>query len=358
MKTAPGLFESHLTHFFRSALKMVVTDPEKFMFFLSVMNYQRKAARKRKEWLARDIGVPPVMIMSITKRCNLFCKGCYSFALGKRQSSELPADKYAALFREAGELGISVIMLAGGEPLVRKDVMLTAGENRDILFPFFTNGLLLDEDMMNMISMNRNLIPLISIEGEQQLTDERRGDGVFLSLMGKMQLLKSRNLFFGSSITITSENIYTVTSNKYISELVSKGCGLFVFVEYVPADGKSQHLVLKPEHKAYLINRTEILRRSKSALFIGFPGNEDKYEGCLAAGRGFVHINPEGQMEPCPFAPFSDVNVNENSIREGLKSDLLKMIRENHFSLTESNGGCALWNRKDWVESLTTQAPA
>jgi MoaA/NifB/PqqE/SkfB family radical SAM enzyme len=89
-------------------------------------------------------------------------------------------------------------------------------------------------------------------------------------------------------------------------------------------------------------------------LFIAFPGDEDQYDGCLAAGRGFLHINPSGKVEPCPFAPFSDTDLRYGSLRDALNSDFLRNIRENHHLLKEGEGGCALWANRDWVAGILT----
>jgi MoaA/NifB/PqqE/SkfB family radical SAM enzyme len=75
------------------------------------------------------------------------------------------------------------------------------------------------------------------------------------------------------------------------------------------------------------------------------------FGGCLSAGRGFAHISPEGSLEPCPFAPYSDVSLRDKTLKEALQSDFLRQIRENHNELTET-GGCALWTKKEWVKSL------
>ncbi len=72
----------------------------------------------------------------------------------------------------------------------------------------------------------------------------------------------------------------------------------------------------------------------------------------MAGGRGFVHVSPEGRLEPCPFSPFSDVSLKEMSLKEALQSKLLRTIRENSDQLDESKGGCALWEKRDWVASL------
>jgi MoaA/NifB/PqqE/SkfB family radical SAM enzyme len=88
------------------------------------------------------------------------------------------------------------------------------------------------------------------------------------------------------------------------------------------------------------------------ALFIAFPGGEEEMGGCLASGRGFVHISPDGNLEPCPFAPYSDSNLKDMSLKDALDSRFLRKIRQNHHNLKETRGGCALWENRAWVQSL------
>ena len=97
------------------------------------------------------------------------------------------------------------------------------------------------------------------------------------------------------------------------------------------------------------------LRAKYRALFVAVPGDEDKFGGCLAGGRGFVHISADGDVEACPFAPYSDTNLRDSSLREALQSELLATIRHNSDQLGEGKGGCALWEQKEWVHSLLPQ---
>jgi MoaA/NifB/PqqE/SkfB family radical SAM enzyme len=91
------------------------------------------------------------------------------------------------------------------------------------------------------------------------------------------------------------------------------------------------------------------LRERLPRLFVSLPGDEEQYGGCLAAGRGFIHINPSGHLEPCPFAPFSDADLTKMSLKQALGSDFLRIIRENAGKLKESQGGCTLWENRAWV---------
>jgi MoaA/NifB/PqqE/SkfB family radical SAM enzyme len=71
----------------------------------------------------------------------------------------------------------------------------------------------------------------------------------------------------------------------------------------------------------------------------------------LSSGRGFVHINPKGNLEPCPFAPFSDTNIKQMPLKDALKSSFLKTLRESPEHLRETEGGCALFTNREWVKS-------
>ena len=75
-------------------------------------------------------------------------------------------------------------------------------------------------------------------------------------------------------------------------------------------------------------------------------------EDALSAGRGFVHVGPDGSVEPCPFAPYFDSNFTGTSLKAALQSDFLMSIRQNHDQLVETRGGCALWEKREWVQSL------
>ena len=87
-------------------------------------------------------------------------------------------------------------------------------------------------------------------------------------------------------------------------------------------------------------------------MFIAVPGDEEEIGGCISAGKGFVHVSADGNIEPCPFAPYSDTNLRDSSLKEALQSEFLRTIRQNHEQLMETEGGCALWVKREWVRSL------
>ena len=167
-----------------------------------------------------------------------------------------------------------------------------------------------------------------------------------------MGSMRSAGVFWGASLTLTRGNFDTVASEEYIRYLVDKGCRLFMMVEYTPVGEGTEDWVLTNEQRADLLAATNAFRAKLPGLFIAFPGDEEQFGGCLAAGRGFVHISPEGNLEPCPFSPYSDANLWDVSLKEGLQSHFLRAIRQNHSQLNETAGGCALWTEREWVRSL------
>ena len=130
------------------------------------------------------------------------------------------------------------------------------------------------------------------------------------------------------------------------------GCQLFFYVEYIPVNESSEDIVISDQQRTDLADILENFKTKYPALFVSFPGDEEMFGGCLSAGRGFIHISAEGDLEPCPFAPYSDTNLKDLTLKEALQSELLSKIRANHSELTETHGGCALWEKRDWLKSL------
>jgi MoaA/NifB/PqqE/SkfB family radical SAM enzyme len=272
---------------------------------------------------------------------------------GEKPAAEMSPGVLASVVSQAADLGVSVIVIAGGEPLVRQEeILLLAKAHPRVLFPVFTNGLLIDDATATAIAACRNIVPVISFEGFREDTDKRRGEGVFDRLLAVSARLKARDVFFGCSVTTTRENFPRVTDERFAREMIRAGVRVFSYVEYVPMEPGTEALVLTHEQKKTLQIVLADFNRTFPALFLCFPGDEDYYGGCLAAGRGFVHVSPSGDLEPCPAAPYSDANLVAVPLGEALQSRLLARLREEPEVLTESEGGCALHANRAWVEEI------
>ena len=316
---------------------------------------KRRAAIREQEGL----DVPPFLICSIATACNLHCKGCYARSNGIAADSEaerkesLSPDQWKAIFEEAASLGVNFALLAGGEPMMRKDILERVAEVEDMVFPIFTNGTLIGPSYITFLKQHLNMIPVISIEGMEHATDERRGKGMYKRAMKSVGMLHDEDMFFGNSITVTTENFDLVTSDAFVDNLRALGCKLLVYVEYVPTEPDTAHLALGEDD----IKRMEAIQdyqseRYKDMIILSFPGDEKLLGGCLAAGRGFFHIGPDGSAEPCPFSPFSDSNVLDLGVKGALASPLFRKLRDARLVGGEHTGGCALYEHRQEVEAM------
>lgn len=332
--------------------RYLLSRPAYARAFKRISSHIKKQEKVREHYALREnLTVPPVLIMSVTNDCNLKCKGCYACSQQRDRSEEMGIEDIYRTVDEAVALGVSVILIAGGEPLMKQGILDLPEMHPKTLFVMFTNGLLLQDDMLHRVTDMKNLIPIISIEGNEAMTDRRRGKGIYRAVLRVMQRLNEKRSLFGASITITSENYDEVVHADYLSDLEAKGCRVVFLIEYVPTKDDFD-LCLTAQQKAHLDSATDALMAQHNMLIVPLPGDEDKYGGCLAAGRGFIHISSTGSLEACPFAPYSDTNIKDTSFKNALSSRLLREIRDNHHLLNESRGGCALHENRAWVESL------
>jgi MoaA/NifB/PqqE/SkfB family radical SAM enzyme len=217
---------------------------------------------------------------------------------------------------------------------------------------------LIDKGYVNFFDAHRNLIPVISIEGNDEMTDKRRGIGVAARVQEAIDLLTTRKLLYGVSITVTSKNVEAVLEDTFIEKLRQNGCGLVFFIEYVPAQSETLGLVLSATDQQRLRDRVIALReenRRHGMILLSFPGDEKAMGGCLAAGKGFFHINSHGGAEPCPFSPYSTQNIKKDSLEEILSSSFFEKVREIGADISDGpEGGCSLFRHRAQIEAMTT----
>ena len=340
-------------------LKATFRNPKESAFMVKFAAASRKASKIRMKYEEEGLHVPGFLIASITSSCNLHCAGCYSRCNNATVDTppvrQLTTKEWLHVFEEAEELGVSFIMLAGGEPLIRRDIITAAGNMQNIIFPVFTNGTFMDDEYFRLFDNCRNLVPVLSIEGDKEITDARRGDGVYDIVTSNMDTFREKGLIFGASITMTTENYKEVTSKEFLDKLIDKGCKLVIFIEFVPVTEEAQYLAPGDNEREYLAERLEALREEYEAVLLAFPGDELAMGGCMAAGREFFHINSHGGAEPCPFSPYSDVNVKETSLKEAIQSPLFDELREQGILGGAHVGGCVLYEKRDQVEAILRQ---
>lgn len=341
----------------KGAMKASLSNPKESLFLSKYILVSKNASKIRKTYEEKGEHIPPFLIASITSKCNLYCKGCYARAnhscSDDNTKEQLSSKEWGKIFGEASDLGIGFILLAGGEPLLRNDVIEAASKYKNILFPIFTNGTMINDIYLKHFDKNRNLVPVLSIEGNEKETDTRRGSGIYNKLLNTMDDLKKNKILYGCSVTVTKDNLTEVTSNEFLHELSKRGCKVVFYIEYVPVNQETKHLAPTDQEREELEHKLIELRTSnEDMVFISFPGDEKTSGGCLAAGRGFFHINSHGGAEPCPFSPYSDTNLKSTSLKEALHSPLFQKLSEQNILMKDHVGGCVLFEQEDIVQSL------
>jgi len=302
-----------------------------------IINQLLVGTNRRKEFEAKTGVYPPdALLISPTMRCNLRCDGCYSGDYPIEEEMEL--ETIDRVIAEGKEMGIHLILLTGGEPFLRDDIFELFEKHGDVGFQIYTNATLIDEKMVDRFAQLGNVMPAISVEGLQEHTDSRRGEGRFQKNVRAMDLLKNAGLFFAVSTTQTRFNTDILTSDEFIDFLVEKGCILMWNFYYVPIGRDPDlNMMATPEQRNQMRERLGYFRTTKPMLFVDFWNDGHLTQGCIAGGRKYLHINARGDVEPCVFCHFASDNIREKSLLEVLTSPLFKEIRarqafsENHM---------------------------
>ena len=271
--------------------------------------------------------IPWIILMDPTSACNLKCKGCWAAEYGHH--SNLTLDEMRKIVTEAKALGTHFFMFTGGEPLVRKkDILTITNENKDCIFLAFTNGTLIDDEFCEELKKSGNFALALSIEGTEETTDFRRGEGVYQKVVDAMALLKKHKCIFGTSVCYTSKNYDAVTSDKFYDMEIEAGAKFALYFHYMPIGSDADtSLLLTPEQREHVyrtIRKKRRARNGKPIFVMDFQNDGEFVGGCIAGGRNYFHINSEGDAEPCVFIHYSDSNIREKSILECLRSPLFK----------------------------------
>jgi MoaA/NifB/PqqE/SkfB family radical SAM enzyme len=200
---------------------------------------------KKQRVAAKEVGlvVPPFLIISITSKCNLSCAGCFAEAAGNKEkngkielnnTSSLARDQWRAIISEARELGVFSFVLAGGEPFMFPGLIELCQEFKDRIFIILTNGTALSEDDYKRLKRAPNIIVIVSIEGGLELTDSRRGKGIYNRALTCIDRLNKLGVINGISVTITQMNYRYWMDPKNLDQLIKDGIRIGAFLEYIP----------------------------------------------------------------------------------------------------------------------------
>jgi len=181
--------------------------------------------------------------------------------------------------------------MSGGEPFLYPYLLDMAEKHDEQAFMIYTNGTRIDDEVADRLQKVGNISPCVSIEGWREETDARRGQGTYDKVLAAMERLHERGILFGASITVTRKNYKEVTSDEFIDFLIDKGVRYIWAFHYIPI-GRTPNtdLMILPEQRAFLYERTAYLRENKLMTYVDFWNDGELTNGCIAGGDSFFHI--------------------------------------------------------------------
>lgn len=304
-------------------------------FFLNanLIGWKRQCHYREKY----NCNIPWAILLDPTSACNLRCTGCWAAEYGHKLN--LTFDEISNIIEQGKELGIFMYIYTGGEPLIRKDdILKLCKKHNDCVFLSFTNGTLVDEDFADQVRKLGNFIPAFSVEGFEEATDSRRGKGTFRKVENAMRIFRERHLPFGISCCYTSQNVNDITSEAYIDQMIEWGAMFVWYFHYMPVGVDAEPaLLLSPEQREMVYDRLRSYRGKKKIFELDFQNDGEYVGGCIAGGRRYLHINANGDVDPCVFIHYSDSNIREKSLLDCLQAPLFmayhdgQPFNENHL---------------------------
>lgn len=249
--------------------------------------------------------------------------GCWTAEYGNKLN--LSYDEMDDIIRQGKELGVYLYLYTGGEPLVRKmDLIRLCEKHADCVFLCLTNATLIDDALTGEMLRVGNFIPAIFLEGFEEATDGRRGDGVYQKVLNAMELLRRKKLFYGISACYTSANFSSITSEEFLDSVINMGACFIWYFHYMPVGNDAQPgLMPTPVQREETYRRIRKYRAEKPLFAMDFQNDAEYVGGCIAGGRRYFHINANGDIDPCVFVHYSDSNIREKSILEALQSPIM-----------------------------------
>ncbi|MBR0456188.1 MAG: radical SAM protein [Firmicutes bacterium] len=305
-----------------------------------------------------NCNIPWAILFDPTAACNMKCKGCWASKYGNHMN--LKYDVMDSIVNQGKHLGTYIYLFTGGEPLLRKkDIIRLCEEHPDCMFMAFTNGTLIDDDFCEEMLRLKNLLVAISMEGFEQANDARRGKGTYQKIRDKMEMMKEYRIPFGVSTCYTSQNIDDVSSDEYYEMMIESGAFFVWFFHYMPVGSDADTgLLPNPAQREKMYANIQKYRRTKPIFTIDFQ-NDGKYAGgCIAGGRKYIHINANGDIEPCAFIHYSDCNIHETSLLDAYRKPLFMAYHDRQPFNENMFKPCPMLENPECIEDIIRNTDA
>ena len=309
----------------------------------SVRQFQRR--------LRRGDVFPPFLYVSITNRCNLRCQGCWVDVA--TEESRLDEEELHRLIRDAQRHGNSFFGLLGGEPFMHPQLLEVLAAHPDCYFQILTNGQFITEDWATRLRELGNVTPLVSIEGRELVSDQRRGQrDVFHRSMRGLEHCVRAGLLTGVATSVCQNNIDELLTAPWLEELIRRGVHYAWYYVYRPVGPNPGHeLALRPDQQLQVRRFVVEMRGRLPIAIIDSYFDHAGVALCPMTTGASHHISPRGDVEPCPIIQFAVENVRDpRGVYETMRSSAF--LRDFRATAARHTRGCIVLERPDLVKQL------
>jgi MoaA/NifB/PqqE/SkfB family radical SAM enzyme len=319
------------------------------------------SVERHKRRLRHGEVFPPFLYVSVINSCNLRCQGCWVDVAAKQEIIQ-PAALHK-LIAEARAMGNVFFGIVGGEPFMYPHLLDVLAEHPDCYFQVFTNGQLITDERARQMRRLGNVTPLISVEGNEAVSDVRRGrSGVLGKTLEGVHNCVAHRLFTGVCTSLCQSNIDDLLTEAWVDRLIDMGVMYTWFHVYRPmGPDASPELSLTPEQQLRARRFVVEMRAKKPIVIIDAYYDGEGRAVCPAATGISHHINPWGDIEPCPIVQFTRESIHATEtdhrpLREKfIDSEFLRDFRELAQNTTR---GCIVLERPDLLKELVQKHQA
>lgn len=334
--------------------KRMLATTDKRLLWKFAYNFGYKGMRsvqKFKKRIKKGEYFPPFLYISVINSCNLRCQGCWVKVDGPRHY--LDAGKMDRIIGDAKRQGNAFFGLLGGEPFMHPELLEIVRRHPDCYFQIFTNGQLITDEIAGQMRELGNITPLVSIEGTEIVSNERRGRMNVLNrtLSGLEACLRNR-LITGVATSVCQTNIDDLVNEAWVQRLIDLGAHYVWFHTYRPV-GADPHpeLALSPEQVLRIRKFIVHIRKTMPIGVVDAYWDDKGGALCPMATGISHHINPWGEIEPCPIIQFAKETVHDDR-------DLMHVFRDSEYladfrkAAAGATQGCIVLERPDIVKAL------
>ena len=334
--------------------KRMLATTDKRLLWKFAYNFGYKGMRsvqRFKKRIKKGEYFPPFLYISIINSCNLRCQGCWVKVDGPRHY--IDADQMDRLITDAKKQGNSFFGILGGEPFMHPQLLEILGRHPECYFQIFTNGQLITDEIAAELRRLGNCTPLISVEGNTVVSDQRRGRlNVYNKTMAGLENCLKHRLITGVATSVCQTNIDDLLSEQWVQRLIDTGVHYVWYHTYRPVGANpSTELCLTPE-QILRVRKFIVQLRWKMPIGVIDAYWDDKGEALCPMATGISHhINPWGEIEPCPIIQFAKETIHDerNLMHVFRDSEYLADFRKAAAGATQ---GCIVMERPDLVKSL------